>query len=198
MITVPRTVSVDTPPPDLREIRRYSSCPSGMDDTLAECIAELEGKTTYRVCFCEYPVKRTDDGLDLGFALTQSKDLSKALDGCGRLLLFAATVGFAPDRLIARYSRFSPSKALFIQAIGTERIEALCDAFCRQKEKEYAEEGLVLRPRFSPGYGDLPLELQREVFCALDCSRSLGIILNDSLLMMPSKSVTALAGIREG
>jgi len=53
----------------------------------------------------------------------------------------------------------------------------------------------VLKPRFSPGYGDLPLETQREIFDVLDCSRRIGLMLNDSLLMSPTKSVTAFVGV---
>ena len=83
---------------------------------------------------------------------------------------------------------------MFFQAIGAERIESLCDAFCAEREAE----GLRLRPRFSPGYGDLPLELQRDLFRGLDCSRKIGLTLNESLLMSPSKSVTAIAGIVGG
>ena len=57
---------------------------------------------------------------------------------------------------------------------------------------------MQLRPRFSPGYGDLPLELQKDVFRVLDCPRKIGLSLNESLLMSPSKSVTAIIGIGKG
>ena len=191
MSTPVRTVTVPVPPPNEREIRRYAGCPEGADELLAVCLAEMQG-LNYRVCYRECAVTDTDKGLDLEFAVTRSADLCKALGGCSKVLLFAATVGQIPDRLIARYERLSPAKALWIQAIGAERVEALCDAFCRQQTAA----GVPLCPRFSPGYGDLPLTFQKAVFAALDCPRQLGITLNDSLLMVPSKSVTALAGIR--
>ena len=82
-----------------------------------------------------------------------------------------------------------------LQAIGAERIEALCNAFSLEMKNEYAKSGRSLRPRFSAGYGDLPLELQREIFNALGCERRIGLTLNDSLIMSPSKSVTAIIGI---
>ena len=63
--------------------------------------------------------------LDLGFTVTHSRDLQKNLKGCCRIILFGATVGLELDRLIARYGRLSPSKALCFQAIGAERIESL-------------------------------------------------------------------------
>ena len=61
---------------------------------------------------------------------------------------------------------------------------------------EAAKEGFFLTPRFSPGYGDLPLEVQKDVFRILECGVRIGISLNESLLMTPSKSVTAIFGLR--
>ena len=88
--------------------------------------------------------------MDLGFAVTQSKSLALNLQKCEEIILFAATVGLEMDRLIAR-SRLSPVRHLMMQAIGAERVESLCDCF-----EEQLAQSLVLRPRFSPGYGDLP------------------------------------------
>lgn len=51
--------------------------------------------------------------------------------------------------------------------------------------------------RFSPGYGDLPLETQRELVRVLDTHRKIGVSLTGSCLMMPSKSVTAILGISD-
>ena len=81
-----------------------------------------------------------------------------------------------------------------LQAIGAERLESFCDIFCRDISCEYNEK---LRPRVSPGYGDIPLSMQKEIFSALDCSRKIGLSLNASLLMTPTKSVTAIVGIGE-
>ena len=155
------------------------------------CLLEAENKLTYKVCWGRFPVKRGENSLDFGFLQTDSKALMKNLEGCEEVIVFAATIGLEIDRLIRRYTSLSPAKALFFQAIGAERIENLCDAFC----DELKENGLQLRPRFSPGYGDLPLELQKDVFRVLDCPRKIGLSLNESLLMSPSKSVTAIIGI---
>ena len=56
-------------------------------------------------------------------------------------------------------------------------------------------EGLKLKPRRSPGYGDLPLELSREIITCLDAPRKLGVSITDSNLLVPSKSVTAICEI---
>ncbi|MBE6559552.1 MAG: Vitamin B12 dependent methionine synthase activation subunit [Ruminococcaceae bacterium] len=185
-------------PADRKEILRYAGAGddvSGIAELLERCLAEASGREAGRVCWCEFPIREIGEKLSLGFAETDSAALRKNLRGCGSIIVFAATVGMAFDRLIARYAAISPAKALLFQAIGAERIESLCDAFCRDIAAEKAAEGRTLRPRFSPGYGDLPLQMQRDIFAVLDCPRKIGLSLNGSLLMSPSKSVTAIIGI---
>ena len=188
------------PPFDRSEILRYAGARSdapSVVELMESCLDEADRVFSGRVCYSEYPVRLCEGRLDLGFCKTDSKGLCKALEGCDSVILFAATVGVGVDRLIARYSLVSPARSLMLQAIGTERAEALCDLFCREIAEEKAAEGAVTRPRFSPGYGDLPLELQRNIFAALDCPRHIGVSLGESLLMSPSKSVTAIVGVRK-
>lgn len=194
------------PPICEKEILRYAGCKSSDEELLQllrTCIEEVRGKLTYKVCYRELPVTITEETCDFDCLTVQSQNLAKNLQDCKTTILFAATLGVEIDRLIAKYGRISPSKALFFQAIGAERIEALCDAFCEEIERERNAEGeqsgncVSLRPRFSPGYGDLPLEIQKDIFQILDCSKRIGLSLNDSLLMSPSKSVTAFVGLVE-
>lgn len=183
-----------------KEILRYSGCKTGNDEINAlieSCLEECGEKFIYKVCFREFNISFHEDILDLSFAKVRSKGLSTNLDGCFKIILFAATIGIDTDRLIMRYSRSNPAKALIFQAIGAERIEALCDAFNEDMRQNLLKQGLYLRPRFSPGYGDLPLSLQKDIFRVLDCHRKIGLTLNESLLMSPTKSVTAIIGVSE-
>lgn len=189
------------PPVCWSEIYRYmrtAEPDSAVCDTARECMDEIAGALRYDVCYAETPVKEHNGALEFGFARTDSRDLRICLRGCDRAIIFAATVGAAPDRLIAKYMRFSPVKGLCMQAIGSERVEALCDKFCRELSASCAERGETLRPRYSPGYGDLPLEFQKDVFRLLDPPRRIGVFLGESLLMTPVKSVTAIIGVIDG
>ncbi len=159
---------------------------------LEECIREAEEQLNYRLCYRILPVRVSGANCDFDAFRLRSQNLAKYLNGCESVILFAATVGVGLDRLIAKYSRISPSKALMFQAIGAERIEALCDTFCEDMREKCAS---VKKARFSPGYGDLPLTAQKDIFVVLDCARKIGLTLNDSLLMSPTKSVTAIVGI---
>lgn len=183
------------PPFCEKEILRYAGCKEADSETivlLKECMKEAKDKLTYQVCCREFSLKTDGAVCDFGAFSLRSKSLALNLKGCKRVILFAATIGVGMDRLMAKYGRISPSKAFMLQAVGAERIEALCDAFCQNITKEAKAD---LRPRFSPGYGDLPLSAQKDIFSVLDCGRQIGLTLNDSLLMSPSKSVTAFVGI---
>ena len=179
------------------EILRYAGCKSG-DDTLLnlvnECLKEIENLTAFKVCYCALNISQNEDFCDFESFKVYSENLSKNLDRCKKVLLFAATAGVEMDRLIAKYSRISPLKALIFQSIGAERVEAVCDKFCEEYEQK---NNVKLKRRFSPGYGDLDIKTQKEIFKVLDCSRKIGLSLNESLLMSPAKSVTAFAGIME-
>ncbi len=183
-------------------IRAGGALPSGMDALFGACVQEALAACTYKVCYAEFCVSQRDERIDLGFTQTDSRALRRNLEGCEKVVAFAATVGMGLDRLIARYTSLSPVRGYAFQAIGAERIEALCDAFNGEIEREYAAKGLYARPRFSCGYGDFPLQAQKDFFRALDCTRKIGVTLNDSLLLSPSKSVTAVIGLspapREG
>ena len=179
---------------DRTEILRYAGVRTP-DDAITElvesCVLECEGVYRAAVCSAEYAITITDESVDLGFCHVRSGDLARNLRGCTHVLVFAATLGVGADRLIARYSRLSPSRAVIIDAVMTERIECVCDLVERELGMRES-----IRPRVSAGYGDIPIELQRDIFMALTPERSIGLTLTESLLMSPTKSVSAIIGIR--
>lgn len=184
---------------DKNEILRYAGVKENsrkIDSLLDECLKELPQNKDYSVCYGEFPLSVCGDLIDFSTFKVHSKDLAKNLFGCLKSVIFSSTIGLEYDRLIMRYSVKSPSKALLFQAIGAERIECLCNMFNNDIKKFYSDMGFSLTPRFSPGYGDLPLEIQKDIFNILDCPRKIGLYLNDSLLMSPTKSVTAIIGVK--
>ena len=190
------------PAPDInrREIIRYMGAKELTEEQKAlldECIFEILPKLSYKICWYKTPVAVEGQTVDLGFSSFNSKGLCRNLEGCEEAIVFAATIGINMDRAVARYSRLSPVKGIMMQAIGAERIESLCDAFNAEVESWANGEEKRLRPRFSPGYGDFPLEAQKDIFKTLDCARKIGLTLTDSLLMSPTKSVTAIIGISD-
>ena len=182
------------PPINRREVFRYAGIRSlsGESDELIsrldEAISLIEGTLNPRVCFCELAIRDCDFGASL--------DIKKNLRNSHSVIFFASTLGIELDRLILKYSVLSPTIALLLEALGNERIEALCDSFCEDMRKTKLESGESLRPRFSAGYGDLPLLVQPSILLATNAQRAIGLTLSDSLLMIPTKSVTAIIGVK--
>ncbi len=182
-----------------REILRYlghrgQEIPENVEELIKECERELEQMASPRAMWKEYPLSIHDHVLDMGFLQTKSKSLERNLRDCERVILFAATLGSRVDVLLHRYNMIQMSKAVVMQAASVAMLETFCDEKNQELKSSYEAKGWYLRPRFSPGYGDFPLECQREIAPALEMGKRIGVNLTDTLLMMPSKSVTAVIG----
>lgn len=182
----------------LKDVGRYMGIGHTPPDTqTAQCmqqaLALLKETVKYSVCYMQVPVSFTEAGTDFGVFQAQGKSLSKNLAGCGHAILFAATTGMAAERSRKRAAVLSPSLGLALDAAGTAAIESFCDLLCEEWARAYPE--MLFRPRFSPGYGDLPLETQKPLLETLAAGRHAGIALTDALLMVPQKSVSAIVGM---
>ena len=162
---------------------------------IRECYGELELEAGPRHICREFPLTVCGEELDLGCLRTVSKSLSRNLSGCEGVILFAATLGSRVDVLLKKYTALQMSKAVVMQAAAVAMLEDYCDEINGQLKFQYEQKHLYLRPRFSPGYGDFSLSCQREIAAALELGKRIGITLTDSLLMVPTKSVTAVIGI---
>lgn len=186
---------------NLNEVKRYAGiingdkCETVLENEINGVIEECLPKLKYSVCYTETPIKITDNVVDFGISSVESKSLSTHLLGCDSAVIFASTIGLDIDRLIYKYGKISPVKSLILQAFGTERIESLCDDFCEFIAKEKKEAGLSIKSRFSAGYGDFPLSFQKDIFNLLKPENKIMLTLNESLIMSPSKSVTAVIGV---
>lgn len=187
-------------PVNRKEVFRYMHCSKPSEETerlLEKCIDETKSLLSYKVCYSVFDVGFDGDMIDLGFSKVVSKSLAINLKNCEKIVLFAATVGHSFDLYIKKEALFSQSEAVCLQALGSERVESLCDLFNSQIKVEFEEKGYFSKPRFSPGYGDLSLELQKEIIPTLECTKILGISLSENLMMSPSKSVTAIIGFNK-
>ena len=159
---------------------------------IEECLTELKKAVNCKFSAVRTPIEHFDgDSLDCGFGEFKSAALVKNLQNCREVFVFAVTLGLGVDRLLNRLSCISPAKHFISDALASSMAEAAAD-----RAEELIKGEIQCRPRFSPGYGDLPLELQPKILNLLNAQRLLGITTNKSLLMSPGKSVTAIMGIK--
>ncbi len=153
------------------------------------CTEEFLKAADFRACFAEVEVS-ADGEISLDGKKIICNSLKRNLAGCEKAYVFAATTGIESHRLIERNSVISPLKGMVTDCVGSAAIEAFCN-----KINLSFDNCECLRPRFSPGYGDMPLECQRDIVEFLQTKKNIGMSLTDSLMMVPVKSVTAIIGI---
>ena len=187
--------------PDLKEVARYlgyrkAAGPDVDVKALMEKAAqEMQAVMKPQAVFEIFDLTINENS-NLRFAdiSLQSRDLSTNLSNCSQVALLAATIGPQVDALIRRNSSLDPVYASILQATGAMFIEEVVDLVNDEIKKIAEAQGLKTKPRYSPGFGDVTLEVQREFFRLLPCTR-IGLTLMDTLIMAPEKSVTAFIGI---
>ncbi|MBQ8288933.1 MAG: Vitamin B12 dependent methionine synthase activation subunit [Clostridia bacterium] len=179
---------------DRREVYRYLGCGKDLPDPrtvdLVEMLCKQMEEFPMEAVWSRLPLA---DGYDFGLGKAGTS-LTANLKGCKETFLFAATLGLAADRLIRREEALSEARGVIADAVASAGVEAGCNRLCAHLS-DIAGEGKYLRPRFSPGYGDYPITAQQPLLNLLSAGKLLGLTLTDSLLMLPTKSVSAIVGI---
>lgn len=133
--------------------------------------------------------------INVGELTFKSKSLSAYLEGSESCIIMAATLGPRVESRMNILQMTDMSKAYLFDIVCLHYLETLLDAWEENMRNDLAKKSQFLSGRFSPGYGDLSLELQSEVLSYLDAQKRIGIELTENNLMIPQKSVTAVLGI---
>lgn len=187
---------------DRSELLRYIGYKPGMDISgfepeIAACAQSVLAACAPRHTVGRYGIVSVPEGIAVQKTalVLEGKSLAEHLAGCGECFLLAATLGGEVEREISRLGLSGLGSRLFADAAATAAIESYCDFIEDSLRETVKKEGLSLTARFSPGYGDLPLEAQAGFIKTLDTSRKIGLTLTPEMIMLPRKSVTAVIGI---
>ncbi len=138
-----------------------------------------------------------DNGIEiLGTPLfLGGKDICEHLKGCSRCVLFAATISAGVDKLLRAYEAEDMTKAVVSDCLASAAIEQVCDGVDEIVKEKLT--GCYQTWRFSPGYGDLPISVQRTFLDVLNAPKLIGLNATENNILTPRKSVTAVIGISE-
>lgn len=156
-----------------------------MDRLMDECEKEILAKASPKYLYNEKSLPCAE--------LLQGEDIKSHLDGCDRAIVMCATLGAEIDRLIRVSQIADMAKAVVLDSFASVAIEQVCSKFDEVIAEKY--EGDYQTFRFSPGYGDYPIELQKSFLSMLDAPRKIGLTVSENSLLMPTKSVTAVMGL---
>jgi len=187
---------------DKNEILRYLGHRSGqlsaeLDETLERCIRDTLQTIRPMAITKRFPIQHNEADIQIigtNLILTGSS-IRNHLAPVSEVWLMAATVGPAMDKLIRARLVNQPDEGVILDSCGAAAVEAAADQIQSELKLQADQEQKFITSRFSPGYGDLPLQIQKEFLNALDAGRKIGLSVTDSHLMTPSKSVTAIIGI---
>ncbi len=186
---------------NVREALRYLGVKGEPDKATLETVTavgarltrQVRPKYTYRV----FPLRFDEGEVRLegtGVALTGGM-AEGMLKDCDRAVILLCTLGAGFEVLYRAEQARDAARAAMLDACGSAWVEAGCDEAGKEIAARFP--GAYLTDRFSPGYGDLPLALQPALCALLDGEKRLGVQVTKSLLMNPSKSVTAVIGLAD-
>lgn len=139
----------------------------------------VRGESSLRICGVEFA----------------GKGIKRHLTGCDRAVLLAATLSTESDKLIRQTAVTDMALSLAVDCICSAAVEQVCG---RAEEEIFSSLDAKYRTwRFSPGYDDLPIDVQRDFLNALNAPKRIGLTVTESSLLVPTKSVTAIIGISD-
>lgn len=187
--------------PDIEEALRYLGAGKGAPEELRETTAAvaqaLAAAVQPRYTFQVFDLTRENEGFLLARTgvLMTGQTARRMLAQCDRAVLLACTLGARFDALLRAEQARDMSRAVILDACASALVERGCDGAEEEIRARFPD--CYLTDRFSPGYGDLPLDLQPSICALLDTQRRLGLHVTESLLLNPGKSVTAVIGLSD-
>ena len=184
---------------DYAECARYLGYKGNIPDEsilfiMKECEEQLINSAVPRFLYKCFPIEEMEDGIVVNnteLVLT-GESIKKHLNGCNKIALIAATLSLEVDKLIKLYSIKDMAKTVVLDAMAAVAIEQLCDKvelLIKENENEN-----VLTSRFGVGYGDLPIELEKDILKILNTEKEIGLYSSDSYTLTPKKSVVCIVG----
>lgn len=126
----------------------------------------------------------------------QSSGISHMVRDCDELLIMGATAGSDIIDAIGRDAQEDRlTRGVVLDAVASEMADAALDWIVSYFNRNLLRQNKrVSTRRFSAGYGDFGIENQKVLFDILEMSR-IGVRISDRFMLIPEKSVTAIAGI---
>lgn len=182
---------------DISEAMRYLGAghDAETEALVRSAAAELEQRVQPRFVYRVFPVEHAEGGVSLADLPLPGEMAARMLREASRAAILVCTLGAGFETLLRAVAARDMARAAALDACGSAYVEAGCDEAERAIAARFPEK--FLTDRFSPGYGDLPLALQPALCAALDAQRRLGVTVTESLLMVPTKTVSAIIGLAD-
>ena len=160
------------------------------------CIVEIKELSDMKYVFSIFDIEKNNPKLNLINCIIELKgnDISKHLNSSEKVAVMAVTLGIEVEGKIRYYSLTDLTTGIIFDACATALVEELCD-YVQDKIKEIAiDQGYNITSRYSPGYGDLSIDIQSQILDSLNTQKLIGLSTTKTHILLPRKSVTAFIG----
>lgn len=127
--------------------------------------------------------------------LIKSKDLYKLLNNSSKCIVLATTLGVYIEKQIRMNSYSNLTKSIVMDACATTAIEEFCDILQQNIKLKLNQQERYITSRYSPGDGDLSININEDIINLLDASKKIGLTITKDKIIIPRKSVIAIIGI---
>lgn len=168
-----------------------------LDELIESTIIESKVLISPKFTFGSYNISGKEEGVHVeGTNLVlKGEDIKNHLKYAKECVLMAVTIGGNIEKKINLYEKTNLTKALILDACGTTAVEEVCDQIEGYVKGKANKKGESITFRYSPGYGDLPLDIQKDLVNVIRGDRTIGLTVSSHNLLFPRKSVTAIIGL---
>ena len=141
-------------------------------------------------------IEEADDHILCGGVLRlEGNDIKAHLKDCYGIMIMGVTLGNEVDTLIRRTEILNMSEAVILDAACNVAIEEFSEKCEEEIRKNIRQDNKYLTMRYSPGYGDFPINIQEDLVNIIDGTRKIGLSVTSSHIMIPRKSITSIMGV---
>lgn len=164
-----------------------------IDDSISylidECLEEIDEMASFKVIYKIFPLAFDPLLIKEADIYINYPDLNDLLAHCHDVAVIACTLGIQVDKRAKYYSLIDMTKMTIFDAIASSYLEAKCD--------DYEKKHIIGKRtfRFCPGYGNVPIELNKKLARVVDSHRKIGLTVQDSHILLPQKSMIGLIGL---
>lgn len=149
----------------------------------------IKGKGIYIILPVE---SKSKDKIVLKNISLKGKAIARTMAKAKRIALFVGTIGPALEAEVNQlYQKDEYTKATILDTIGSVAADGgaeYLNSIIIEKAKKRST------PRFSPGYGDWDLSIQKRLLEITQAAK-IGVTCNEAFFMIPRKSVSAVIGL---
>ena len=183
---------------NINEMRRYaglqkvSFSEERLEAARSEALLYIEPKTSWELYDydCKSQIIKSNPPVHI-----KGEKAGAHLRGAAKIICIAATIGSAlTDTANSYFQKGEYTHGLLLDAAATAAVEQTADALERVLTPKAAAKGYKMHWRYSPGYGDWPLEEQAKLL-PLCHGQDIGISITELNMLSPVKSITAVIGL---